>query len=412
MPDPRASEAPGLKSDHLVVVLALATLIQALATFSVFALPTLAPEAAATFGLAPQLIGYQVSVMYVAAATLSGFGGLVVRRFGAVTTSLGALTLASIGLLGLASGSLVLTVLGSLCIGTGYSVTNPAGTHMLLRHEPPGHRNLIFAIKQAGVPLGAIIASTMLPRLAERIGWQGAIASSVVLMAALAIPLLIKRSRWDADADPTTRFRSGALASIVLIVRHPVLLSLSVTGFCYAAFQVCTIAFAVTMLATEFGWSLVAAGSIAAVMQAAGIFGRITWSVVADRFGNGLMMLALIGVLAATLGVLTSTMSPAWPVAGMVLVLALFGDCIIGWNGIYMAETARVSGPRDAGLATGGVLIFNFAGVIVGPALFGLTARANGSIASTFGMFSVLPLIGMLSLLPVLKYDRRRAPGD
>ncbi len=102
-------------------------------------------------------------------------------------------------------------------------------------------------------------------------------------------------------------------------------------------------------------------------------------------------------------------MTVAWPASAMLLVLCAFGACIIGWNGIYMAETARTSGPREVGLATGGVLIFNFAGVILGPAIFGIFAKSIGSIAVTFGVFALLPLIGALSLLPILKHDRNRA---
>ena len=395
--------------EPLAPVLALTTAVQALATFSVFALPTLAPKAAATFGLPPQTVGYQVSVIYLAAATLSGYGGLLVRRYGAGATSLAALALAVIGLLGIAAGNLPLTILGSLSIGAGYGVTNPAAAHLLLRYAPPGRRNLIFAIKQAGVPLGAMLAAVMLPRLAERVGWQGAIAASVSLFVVLALLLMRRQARWDDDRDPSTLLRAGALAGTTLVMRHPVLRSLAFVGFCYAAFQVCLIAFAVTMLATELGWSLVEAGSIAAVMQAAGMAGRITWSMFADRYGNGLLILVLLGGAAAAFGIMVTGMAPSWSAAAMMLVLCAFGACIIGWNGIYMAETARASGARDVGLATGGVLIFNFAGVIAGPATFGIVAKAIGSIAVTFGIFAVLPLLGAMSLIPVLKHDRRRA---
>lgn len=400
--------APNADTEPLAPVLALTTAVQALATFSVFALPTLAPKAAATFGMAPQTIGYQVSLIYLAAACLSGYGGLLVRRFGACATSLAALGLASLGLLAIATGNLAMTILGSIVIGLGYAVTNPAAAHLLLRFAPPGRRNLIFAIKQAGVPIGAMLGATMLPRLAEGIGWQGAVATSVVLFALLALPLALRRQRWDDDRDPATTLRAGPLAGVALIVRHPVLRSLAVVGFCYAAFQICLIAFAVTMLATEMGWSLVEAGVIAAVMQAAGVIGRISWSMVADRHGNGLAILVGLGVASAVFAIATSMMSIDWQAVAMMTVLAIFGACIIGWNGIYMAETARASGPRDVGVATGGVLIFNFAGVILGPATFGIVAKWTGSIASTFGLFALLPLVGAAALLPVLKHDRRR----
>lgn len=400
--------APSVTDEPLAPLLALTTAVQALGTFSVFALPTLAPKAAATFGMAPQAVGYQVSVIYLAAACLSGYGGLFVRRYGACTTSLVALCLNAAGLFGIASGTLPLTIAGSLLIGAGYGVINPAAAHLLLRYAPAGRRNLIFAIKQAGVPIGAMLAATMLPRLSERIGWQGAVTASTVLMFGLAVPLLMRRARWDDDREPSTALRAGALAGVAMILHNPILRALALTGFCYATFQVCLIAFAVTMLATEMGWTLVEAGTIAAITQAAGMTGRITWSLFADRFGNGLKILTALGVASATFGLATATMTATWPAWAMLLVLCAFGFSIIGWNGIYMAETARASGPRDVGLATGGVLIFNFTGIIVGPALFGVIAKATGSIAGTFGMFALLPLLGALSLLPILRHDRNR----
>ena len=347
-------------------------------------------------------------MIYLAAALMSGYGGLFVRRYGAAATSLSALLLASIGLLGISTGNLALTILGSLSVGAGYGVTNPAAAHLLLRYAPPGRRNLIFAIKQAGVPLGAMLGATMLPRLAEVLGWQGAVAASVLLFVMLAVPLAMRRARWDDDRDPRTVLRAGALAGVMLIVRHPVLRSLAAVGFCYAAFQVCLIAFSVTMLATEMGWTLVEAGTIAAVMQAAGMTGRITWSVFADRYGNGLMILMILGAASALFGGVTAMMAPSWHAIAMMAVLCAFGAFIIGWNGIYMAETARASGARDVGLATGGVLIFNFAGVILGPATFGIVSRAIGSIAATFGIFALLPLIGALAIIPALRHERSK----
>lgn len=392
-------------------LLALITGVQALATFSVFALPTLAPKAAATFGLVPQAVGYQVSVIYIAAACLSGYAGLFVRRFGACATSIAALCCCAAGLLGLASGNVAVAALSSLCIGVGYGITNPAAAHLLARFGAPERRNLIFAIKQAGVPIGAMLAAAMLPRLSEAIGWRGAVAASSILMGLLAVPLLLRRKDWDDDCDPATVLKHGPLAGLTLIMAHPVLRALALTGLCYAGFQVCLIAFAVTMLVGELGWSLIDAGLAAAVMQLAGMVGRITWSLVADRFGHGLKMLAALGFAMAVCAAVTSGMRAEWPTLAILVVLAAFGSCLIGWNGIYMAETARVSGARDTGLATGGVLMFNFSGVIIAPAAFGVISNMTGSIAATFGLFTILPLLGAMALLPVLRRSRIEANG-
>jgi MFS family permease len=394
------------RSEPLFALLALTTAVQALATFSVFALPTLAPKAAVAFGVAPQWIGYQVSVIYIAAALMSGYAGVIVRRYGPCTASLAALAICICGLLGLSTGTMAITVAGSALIGIGYGLTNPAAAQLLFKYAPPGRRNLIFAIKQAGVPIGGMIAASVLPRLSESIGWQGAIAASTLAFAFVAVPLWDKRARWDEDADPNAGLNDGALAGLTLVWQNELLRSLAFTGLCFAGFQVCLIAFAVTMLATEFGWTLVEAGLIAALMQVAGITGRLIWSLAADRFGQGLTILSIVGSMATVFALATSVMTPAWPTTALVLVLFGFGFSIIGWNGVYMAQTARISGSKDVGIATGGVLMFNFAGVIVAPASFGLISKTTGSIAATFGLFALLPLVGTLLLLWAIRRDR------
>ena len=145
---------------------------------------------------------------------------------------------------------------------------------------------------------------------------------------------------------------------------------------------------------------------ISALMQIAGIAGRLSWSLAADQFGRGLAILAAVGVMATVFGMITAVMTPAWPTFALILVLAGFGFSIIGWNGVYMAQTARLSGARDVGIATGGVLMFNFAGVIVAPATFGIVSKSIGSIATTFGLFALLPLLGTLLLLAAIRQTR------
>ena len=148
----------------------LVTGVQALATLTVLALPTLATKAAPAFGVGPEAAGYQISVIYLAAACLSSMAGLFVRRYGAAQVSLFALACSGGGLLGIATGNLICAVLGSLLLGAAYGLTNPAASHLLLRFAPRQHQNLIFALKQTGVPLGAMTAAILLPALEKKFG--------------------------------------------------------------------------------------------------------------------------------------------------------------------------------------------------------------------------------------------------
>lgn len=391
-------------------LLIMVTAVQALATFAVLALPTLATRASETFGFGAETVGYQISIVYFAAASLSSIAGLLVRWWGAALVSIAALALAGFGLVGMASGQFVLTTLASVAIGCGYALTNPAASHLLFRFGPRRRQNLVFALKQTGVPLGAMLAALLLPALADRLGWQAAILISTGLLVLAMLPLGSMRTRLDDDRDPTIRSRGGALAGVMLVVQHPRLRPLAIMGFTYASFQFCLFAFLITMLTQDFGWSLVAAGQMAAGMQVGGILGRITWSMIADRIGHGLDLLIAIGLGSALFALTLATATAAWPTWLLALVLFGFGFCLVGWNGLWMAEIARTSHPQEVGLATGGVLVFTFSGIVFGPAAFATLYRLLGSYSLTYGLFSVMALAGVAALLTTRTRGDASAP--
>lgn len=398
--DARESAAK-LSSAGFVGLVLLVTSVQALASFSVLALPTLAPRAAETFGVGPEAVGYQISVVYLAAASLSSVAGMFVRWWGPALTSVVALVLAGTGLISIASGNVALAVIGSTAIGSGYALTNPAASHLLFRFTPPRRQNLVFALKQTGVPLGAMLAALALPPLAERHGWAAAILIGASLLVAAILPLIMMRGRFDDDRDPGARATAGVLDSVLLVVRHTRLRALAIMGFGYAAFQLCLFVFLVTMLTQEFGWSLVAAGQMATGMQIGGVIGRIAWSLLADRIGRGIDLLIFIGVGSAVAAWTMAAATSSWPIALLALLLFAFGFCLSGWNGLWMAEVARSCRPHEVSLATGGVLVFTFASIVVGPAAFATVYKAIDSYTMTFGIFSVLGLGGAAALFGV-----------
>ncbi len=388
------------------MLVGLVTGVQALATFTVLALPTLATKAAPAFGVGPEAAGYQISVIYLAAACLSSMAGLFVRRYGAALVSLLALGCSGTGLLGIATGNLACAVLGSLCLGAAYGLTNPAASHLLLRYAPRQHQNLIFALKQSGVPLGAMLAAFLLPALEKKFGWQPALLSGTGLVAALCMMLWLARDRLDGDRDPAAQLNGGMLRGVRVVAANPVLRSLAIMGLTYASFQFCLFTFLITMMVQDFGWSLVAAGGMAMMLQVGGATGRIAWSVLADRIGHGLWILFAIGLASTFFAGLLALSGPSWPVPALAAVLVGFGFCLVGWNGLWMAEIARIAGPSEVGLATGGVLVFTYIGVTAGPAAFALLFRGFGSYALTFGVFGILSLIGAAALLVAIRHRR------
>lgn len=387
------------------MLLGLVTLVQGLATFAVLALPTLATLAAPSFGYGAESIGYQISVVYLAAAGLSSVAGLYVRRFGAALISIWALGLAAIGLVGIASGNLATAILASLSIGAAYGLTNPAASHLLFRFAPKHRQNIVFALKQTGVPLGGILAAAMLPRLAEAYGWQVAIGISSGLLMLLALPFVLIRSGLDDDRTPGAGGgAAGMLSGVRMVIANPKLLALAIMGFAYASSQFCLFAFLITMLVQDLGWGLVAAGGAASVMQVGGVIGRIAWSMLADAIGRGPHILVAIGLGSAAFGVALAAASASWPVWLLLAIVFGFGFCLVGWNGLWLAEVARAAGPGEVSLATGGVLVFTFGGIVLGPATFSTLYRVVESYATTYGIFSVYSLAGAA----VLAWSLRR----
>ena len=69
-----------------------------------------------------------------------------------------------------------------------------------------------------------------------------------------------------------------------------------------------------------------------------------------------------------------------------------------GWNGVFLAEVARLAPEGRVGEATGAVLMFGFAGLVLGPlAMAGVAAAANLSFA--YGLLGLATLIGTLALM-------------
>lgn len=371
---------------------------QTLAAMAILTLPAIAPRFAEALGVNPSLIGYQVSLVYAAAMGSTAFGGGFVRAWGACRTTQAALLLAASGSVLAMVPNLAFLFSASILLGLGYGLTNPAAAHLLVRFTPERGRNLIFSFKQTGVPLGGLAAALTAPTIAIVLGWPWALALVAVCAALLALALQLWRSRWDNDREPGAGFRQMPLGAIPLVWKRPPLRYLALCALCYAAVQLCVTTFTVTLLVQEAGYGLVQAGLSLSAVQTAGLAGRLFWGWLADRMGNSLKVLILLGTVMIASCLAVSLVAPTWPPALVHLVFAALGASAIGWNGVFLAEVARLSGPAWAGAATGGALFFTFAGVLLGPSLFASLYRLTGSYTFTFGLFALVASAGLMYL--------------
>ena len=96
---------------------------------------------------------------------------------------------------------------------------------------------------------------------------------------------------------------------------------------------------------------------------------------------------------------LAAAFSPAWPLAAVIAVGMLFGASAVGWNGVFLAQVARVAPAGMVSTATGGTQFFTFAGALSGPPLFAAAVWATGSYAWAFGLFALPSAAVALRLL-------------
>jgi MFS family permease len=388
-----------MKSLPIGPVLAVTTATQSLVTLGSVALAAVAPEAALDLGISPALIGYQIGVLYVGATLAALVGGGLARRLGATRASQIALWLVAAGCLVSALSTLPTLALGALVMGLGYGITNPAASQLLARAPTDRNMNLVFSIKQCGVPIGGVLSGALVPPLALAFGWQAGLAACALLAIGLSLAVSRVRRAWDSDRDPTAPVMAAPLASLALVWRQKPLRWLAIASLAYSAVQLSLTGFLVTYLVAEVQLSLLVAGTILSATHAAGAAGRLAWGWLADRIRSGTAALLANGAVAIAGALATAAVAAGWPVWTIAAATCLFGLSAIGWNGVFMAVIARQSAPQDIAIATGGTLSLTFAGVIVGPSAFAaLHDHAGLSYAAGYALLALITALGVVCI--------------
>jgi len=367
----------------------------------------MAPAAAPSLGVSPSAVGYFVTVVYLGSMIGTVTAGGWVARFGPIRVSQVGLFLCLAGLAAAASGEIAAVLAGALVVGLGYGPATPASSVILARAAPPHLFALTFSIKQTGVPLGTAIAGAAVPALVLWLGWQRAALVIGVACALCAVLLVPIRARYDAGRNPAApaSLRS-AYAPVLLIVRDRTLLELSLVSLVFAGMQITLIAYLVTFLVESFAMSLVLAGMVMAASQFTSVAARIAWGAFADRFATRRATLGLLGLGMGLSAMLAYAASPAWPLWGLFAFAMAFGATAVGWNGVFLAEIARLAPPGRVSDATGGSAFFTFLGVVVTPPLFHLVLGATGSYGATYALFGLPAFAVGLRLLATAKIAR------
>ena len=363
---------------------------QALGSFFILSVPATAPYFEAALARPELVIGLFPSVAYLMAMVSSVLAYRCFPRFGPLGTSNFAILIGLIGYLFLAVSTAWAFLIAAILMGIAYGPLNPSSSVVLYQLAPLRQRNVVFSLKQSGVPLGGAVAGLTLPFAANQLDYTGTIVLSATIVAAILIGFWQHSHRIDTDIQ-APRARSGTQGEATF---HLGCQLLAAASFCYSFIQLVFSAFLGLIAYQFFDFTPIAAGVVLAVFHISGIIGRPAWGLVADYLRRWWTVLPAIGVMTALLGAALVPLIRLDNPDPLLLygLTAALGLCASGWNGVYVAELSNAVPSSALGSITGKGLSITFAGVVIGPITFGFMLETFNANVALLG----LTLIGMI----------------
>jgi MFS family permease len=359
----------------LFVASLLVTLaVQIQASLIVFTPPILAPDAQQDIGVSAAAVGLVTALIYLASVPSALVSGLLVSRIGAIRVSQLCVLFASTGIILISTGDPLIIVIGALVVGIGYGAVTPSSSSVLADQAPKNVRSLIFSIKQSGVPIGGAIAGTLVPFLMYRFGWrEAAIITGLIGFFVIVLAQLIqKKIDRPTLRSPELPQSLSLIKPIKFVFADRKLRELAVSSFAFSGMQMSLGSYLVVMLTEQAQLTVAVAGYALSVAMIAGVIGRLFWGGLADY---GISPRRVLGFLGFLMGLSASAICFVNSEFSITLVYVLaffFGASAVGWNGVYIAEVARIAPTGQTGMATGGSLAMTYSGVVLLPTSFWL----------------------------------------
>jgi hypothetical protein len=136
---------------------------------------------------------------------------------------------------------------------------------------------------------------------------------------------------------------------------------MALASLTYSGMQMCLGSFMVVFLHDRVGFGVGSAGAVLAACDdhrhpSAASSGE--WS--RDRWIKPRMLLGLLGCAMSLAAFAVAALTSSWPLALVFAVSVVYGGTAVGWNGVYLAEVARIAPPGQAAAATGASLAMTY----------------------------------------------------
>jgi predicted MFS family arabinose efflux permease len=377
------------------------TLLQAIVSLAIFAPGVLAPLA----GVDALALGLFMAAMFAVSTFTTIWGGVLSARFGSMRIASFCLASVAVAMaIAILGPSTWVVVVVGLVLGCAAGPETPASSALLGRLVDDRRRPFVFSLRQTGTQLGAMLGSLTLPAIALAWGSTGAytVIAATAILGIFAFELM--RPRYDAPRKDAPRQMSVANA-MMLLRHHRGLALLAMVGTPYVAMQMVLNTFFVSYATNNLGQGLAAAGLLLAGSQAGGVTGRVGWGVLVTLGVRPRHVIAGLGFAMAAAALATVLIGATLPFPVLAVLIFLFGLCASGWNGVYLAEVARLSPPGRAGEATGAVFVTCYIGLVLGLLLFSAAASIGGLALGYMLVAASCVAVAIMLLLAAKEFD-------
>jgi cyanate permease len=337
-----------------------------------------------------------VSVLGAVAGAVLGWLGQALGFRRQVLLGLLAIALANVG--GAAATSAGWLLAARVGEGLGFVLVVLAAPGLLPEVAAPGHRRLVVGAWGIYMPLGAGLATLLVPPAITLMSWR----STWLLDAGVTVCVLLAVVRW---APSTPARRPQGTGGLVQALRSPGVLCLAVVFGLYAGQYLALVGLLPTML-VDGGLSLGVAGLVTGIVFLANVPANLLGAVLLHR-GVSRWWLIVVGGgwIAVTVWAVHAPDLPLTVRIGAVVAYSLVVGIVPA--ALFSGVVAMSTGTASAGAAVGLLIQGSSVGQLLGPPL---VVTVGSAVSSWTGRPATLACLAVGVLAGGLLYRRLEKP--
>jgi predicted MFS family arabinose efflux permease len=333
-----------------------------------------------------------VSAIGAVAGALLGWLGQALGFRRQVLLGLFAIVLANVG--GAAAASAGWLLAARVGEGFGFMLIVLAAPGLLPQVAAPGHRRLVIGAWGIYMPLGAGLATLLVPTAITLLGWR----SAWLLDAGVTAAVLLAVARW---VPSTPARRPQGMGGLLQAVRSPGVLCLAAVFGCYAGQYLVVVGLLPTML-VDGGLSLGAAGLVTGLVFLANVPANLLGAYLLHRgVGRWWLIVAGGGWIAVTVW---AVYAPGLPLEVRIASVVAY-SLVVGIvpSALFSGVAAMSTGTVSAGAAVGLLMQGSFTGQLLAPPL---VVAVGSTVPSWTGRPAALVCLAAGVLVGGLLYRR------